>query len=330
MADNDTRSIPPGWIGGFAESDPAFAYPDPNLSSLPMLGNMDNISLLQRQFPVRWPEFSWQIEKGDESTRCYQMFAPYISRIGYNDAGRIYSIICPQQGLWFEDFLCLNVEVTVTGQRGWTNETAVAPAEGPAPILAADMTVEGRVWCTLGLDVGWEFKALAKALTAGGYPFNKSQAIRVSTNHENDPSQPIFPVLAGLSPEFEVPDFAQHPEAFGTSYIAVGIGPIIPTHRTSVDEFNTAVIDLFNLGSAKMLESGNVLSWNLWFQHPELVDQKEWADHAEKWRKSIDSHHGSPSGDGTVARHFDGSPVTIETKLLDALKELIEKEIGKL
>jgi hypothetical protein len=42
-------AIPPGWIGGFAQSNPAFAYPNPNLTSLPLLGNMDNIKLLQRQ-----------------------------------------------------------------------------------------------------------------------------------------------------------------------------------------------------------------------------------------------------------------------------------------
>jgi hypothetical protein len=45
--------IPPGWIGGFAESNPAFAYPDPDLSSLPILGNMDNIDKLQRQQAVK-------------------------------------------------------------------------------------------------------------------------------------------------------------------------------------------------------------------------------------------------------------------------------------
>ena len=39
----NNRIPAPGWIGGFSSSNPAFAYPNPNLKSLPMLGNMDNI-----------------------------------------------------------------------------------------------------------------------------------------------------------------------------------------------------------------------------------------------------------------------------------------------
>ena len=115
MTIDGTGSIPPGWVGGFAQSNPAFAYPDPDLSSLPMLGNMDNILLLQRQWPVKWPEFSWETVPGVPNSRCFQMFAPYISRLGYTDKGRVYSIICPQQGVWIGEKICLNIEVTVTG-----------------------------------------------------------------------------------------------------------------------------------------------------------------------------------------------------------------------
>ena len=60
----------PGWVGGFAQSNPDFAYPPqkkgedipPNFSSLDMLDNMANISLLERQLKVLWPEFSWNSE----------------------------------------------------------------------------------------------------------------------------------------------------------------------------------------------------------------------------------------------------------------------------
>ena len=38
------------------------------------------------------------------------------------------------------------------------------------------------------------------------------------------------------------------------------------------------------------------------------MDQAEWAAHAEFWRTSIDADHGSPDGDGSPARYFDGSP----------------------
>ncbi|MDE5090066.1 MAG: hypothetical protein O4805_24260, partial [Trichodesmium sp. St16_bin2-tuft] len=86
-----------GWVGGFEQSNPAFAYPNPDLSSLDFLDNMDNIKLLQRQQKVLWPEFSWKTEPDKEDgKRCYRMFAPDISRLGYTNEGRIYSIICPQ------------------------------------------------------------------------------------------------------------------------------------------------------------------------------------------------------------------------------------------
>ncbi|MDA0310667.1 MAG: hypothetical protein O2992_00945 [Gemmatimonadetes bacterium] len=46
---NEQAGVPPGWVGGFDKSDPAFLYPDPDLSSLLMLRNMANINLLTRQ-----------------------------------------------------------------------------------------------------------------------------------------------------------------------------------------------------------------------------------------------------------------------------------------
>lgn len=113
-----------GWVGGFAKSNPAFAYPDPDLTSLDMLKNMENIGRLTRQQKVLWPEFSWETIPGKPESRCYQMFAPDISRLGYTDDGRVYSIICPQQGACFSKIGCANVEVTVTGNRGWVDETA--------------------------------------------------------------------------------------------------------------------------------------------------------------------------------------------------------------
>ena len=130
--------VPPGWIGGFAESDPKFAYPDPDLSDLPMCDNMKNIDHIQRQQKVLWPEFSWETTKGTPDSRCFQMFARDISRLGYDDRGRVWSIICPQQGVVFPSTVTLNVEVTVTGQRGWANEINRE--------LAGDMTVTGKIW----------------------------------------------------------------------------------------------------------------------------------------------------------------------------------------
>ena len=184
MEQNKNSEPVPGWIGGFAESKPAFAYPDPDLTSLPMLDNMANINLLKRQQAVLWPEFSWETEMGKpDPKRCYQMFAPDISRIGYTDMGRVYSIICPQQGFCSPSLGSMNVEVTVTGQRGWVNETDKD--------LAADMTVTGKIWfspsATQGTLVKWLWDKFAESKLP--FPSDKANAIMVTTHK---PGKNIF------------------------------------------------------------------------------------------------------------------------------------------
>lgn len=311
--------VPPGWVGGFAESNPAFAYPTPDLSSLPMLKNMDNINLLQRQQGVEWPEFSWETEKGKaDPRRCFQMFAPYISRLGYTDTGRVYSIICPQQGVCHPKIGCMNVEVTVTGQRGWVNETTKE--------VAADMTVMGQIWFSPFAHENWFFKALWDTFKDSKLPFpkDKENSIKVTTYMRGNPDHPIFPVRRGQTDLFKSPSFAIHDEAWAVAHIDVEIGPIKKTGNDLVDRFNQLVMDVFNLASGNMLQSGNVLSWNVWFTAPKLVDQEEWRTHAERWRKSIDEGHGSPDGPGTIARYFDKTPFNpVERLIHDKVMEIL-------
>ena len=319
MTNDQNSEIPPGWVGGFVESNPNFAYPNPDLTSLPMLDNMANIDLLERQQGVKWPEFSWETLKGQtDPKRCFQMFAPYISRLGYTDEGRVYSIICPQQGACSPSFGCLNVEVSVTGQRGWVNETNKE--------LAADMTVEGKIWFSPSALENWEVKllwALFNKLNLS-FPSEKAKAIRVTTHEPGNPGQPIFPLRKGIATQFTSPNFALHTaEAWSVGNLEVEIGPIIKTGHAIVDEFNELIMDVFNFASGNMLQSGNVLTWNVWFTQPELVDKEEWRTHAERWRKSIDADHGSPDGDGTAARYFDGTP-------FNALEEQLKLEEEKI
>ena len=182
----NNRVPTPGWKGGFASSNPAFAYPDPNLSSLPMTGNMDNIPKLQRQIDVLWPEFTWLSVQGDASSRCFQMFAPDISRGGYDDRGQFWSIICPQQGSYSPTLGSLNIEVTVTGQRGWMNES-VPEAERDTQLLAADMTVTGKVWFAPSAKDSFVYRLLKLLVESRGLPFplDKAHAIEVNlTNAE--------------------------------------------------------------------------------------------------------------------------------------------------
>jgi hypothetical protein len=294
----------PGWVGGFAQSNPAFAYPTPDLSSLDMLDNLANIPLLQRQQKVVWPEFSWETEPmATDKRRCYQMFAPDISRLGYTNEGRVYSIICPQQGFASPSLGSLNVEVTVTGNRGWADESNRE--------LAADMTVTGKIWFGPSAHEGLVLTQIAKILEKHNrpFPFTKKDAIQVATFKPGDPTQPIFPLTKGQTTAFPIPAFAQHESlAWTVGHLGVEIGHPAKTNVAVVDDFNELIMAIFNLASGNMLLAGNTLTWNVWFTAPDLVDQAEWAAHAEKWRQSIDADHGSPDGNGTSPRFFDGTP----------------------
>ena len=318
MPTNQRSKVPPGWVGGFAESTPAFAYPNPDLSSLPLLDNMDCLGKLQRQQAVCWPEFSWESTIGQADSRCYQMFAPDISRIGYTDEGRVYSIICPQQGVYFDETICLNIEVTVTGQRGWVNE---ATRE-----LAADMRVVGKIWFSPSCHQHWLVRKLWDCFSREKLPFpsQKKHAIRVETHKVGSPTEPTFPVRRGESTGFKIPDFARHQkEAWGVGNVEVQIGPICKTGHDAVDTFNQKVLDLFNMQAGNILLLNNVLTWNVWFREPALVDRDEWRDHAATWRMSIDKGHGSPDGPGTAVRMFDGTPFSPTVSIVQELEDLL-------
>ena len=315
----------PGWIGGFEESISQFPYPTPNLLSLPLLDNMSNIDKLQHQQAVKWPEFSWETLKGEtDPKRCFQMFAPDISRLGYNDQGRVFSIICPQQGTYSPSFGTLNVEVTVTGQRGWVNEATKE--------IAGDMSVVGKIWFSPSAHQKEKVKLIWDLFKDSKlpFPFEKSRAIRVSTHKPGNPQEPIFPLRKGETTNFDIPSFAKHTEeAWGVANLGVEIGPIIKVNNPMVDEFNELVMDIFNLGSGNMLQKSNVLTWDVWFTPPELVNIVEWRTHAERWRDSIDVDHKSPDGEGTTARYFDGTPFSPIENIEEIELEKIERFIKK-
>jgi hypothetical protein len=306
----------PGFVGGFAESNPEFAYPDPNLSSLPILDNMANINKLQRQQEVKWPEFSWNTRPDEtDKKRCYQQFATDISRLGYTNTGRVYSIICPQQGFVSKAFGALNVEVTVTGQRGWVNETEQEHkgetneqrTSGKYQELAADMNVIGKIWFSPSAHQKPLVKLLSKHFADSDHPFpsDKAHAIEVLTHKVGEPNQPYFPLRSGESDDFPIPEFAKHNDkAWAVGNLGVQIGEIHKTGDKVTDAFNELIMDVFNLGSGNMLAPDNVLTWNVWFTPPTLVDTTEWANHAQVWRAAIDADHGPKS---EPARYYDGS-----------------------
>ena len=348
MAQSDT--VPPGWIGGFDKTNPKFAYPDPDLSSLPLYDNLANIDKLQRQQKVLWPEFSWLTVPDlpppvREASRCFQMFAPDISRLGYDDTGRVWSIVCPQQGACLGIFGCLNIEVTVTGQRGWVDETIQTDYQtksksekekekGKDNGVAADLTVEGKIWFSPSGLANPMIKALWKAFVIYGLPFpdDKAHAIIVTLHSSEDPNVAFLKGRSGETTRFESPDFAKHwDQAWAVANLEVQIGPIKKINNPIVDDFNEIVMFAFNIASGNLLTPGNILTWNVWFDEPTLVDQQEWRDHAAKWRDSIDADHGSPCGQGTPAKYFDGRLFKAEdaliVELIERLFEYVEKHL---
>ena len=80
---------------------------------------------------------------GNDSTRVYCRFTEYISRYGYDDEGQVWSVICPQQGADLGRLGEANVEITVTGVRGYLDEMAK-----PSPSVAVELGVMVQVWLT--------------------------------------------------------------------------------------------------------------------------------------------------------------------------------------
>lgn len=309
--------IPAGWIGGFSENPPDQPYPNTKLlDSLPFKGNLENIPKITRMLRAKWPEFSWETTKGKPETRMYQMFAPDISRLGYDDTGRVWSIICPQQGVYFPTLgVTMNIEVTVTGNRGWINETA------PNTLLfAADITIKPTIWFSPDSTEGWFWKRLVDLdkLWKNELPLSKVKGIRINATDENGKDD--IQVRMGERPNCPFPDRAKHwrDYAWAVANLAVRIGKIDSNANPKVNEFNDWVMYLFNLGSGNLLQAGNILTWNLWAGSPELVNQVEWAHHAEYWRYSIGVHHRPPEGEGSNIADFNGNPLAVSQAFLVA------------
>lgn len=254
--------------------------------------------------------------KGDPSTRMYQMFAPDISRLGYDNEGRVWSIICPQQGVYFPTLgATLNIEVTVTGNRGWMDENA-----DKSELFAADIKVVPTIWFSPD-DAGsifWQQLLKLNEKWSDALPLSKGAGIRINTSSE-DGSSDVIQVRMDEHKDIPFPERARHWEdyAWAVANLGITIGDIRPAANPKADEFNRWVMDLFNRGSGNLLESGSVLIWNLWAGSPELVNQEEWLNHATYWRHSIDVHHRPPEGEGTTIADFNGQPLVVDQLGLD-------------
>lgn len=292
-----------GTLNTFAGADQRFS----------LANNLDNITKIQRMWKAQWPEFSWVTVPGDENSRCYQMFAPDISRVGYGDPvvngnSTVYAIMCPQQGLWIP-FLegTLNIEVTVTSSGGQVNEVN--------KFIDAQMTIMPKIWFSPDtLQKSPLIQLLWQLFQTKHIPFPSSKANAIvltafGVDSKDKPNQStVLDVKSGLDTNFKIPPFAMHEkEAWSVANVAVEIGQPVSTGNAIADSFNALIMKIFNLASGNLLAYQNVLSWNVWVSEPEAVFTKEWEIHADYWRFSIDVNHRSPEGNGRDPQYYDGT-----------------------
>lgn len=315
-----------------------------NDQRFPMAGNLDNMDKIKRMWRAQWPEFSWLTVPGDPTSRCYQMFAPDISRVGYGDPDpannnqcQVWSVICPQQGIWIQAMEgTLNVEVTVTGVGGWVTEDPMT--------IDAQITIQPKLWFSPDTVKNNNLiKRLRNLFESAGVPFpsSKANAIKLNSYGVDQKDQPVkshlLDIQNGMDSNYPVPPFALHklPDIYNQKaavwvHLAVEIGDVVSTNNEIADYFNRLVMDIFNLASGNLLQSQNVLSWNVWALAPETVYTEEWQMHANYWRFSLDVNHRSPEGNGRNPQYFDGTPFNpVVAAICEKLQELMDKLINE-
>jgi hypothetical protein len=163
------------------------------------------------------------------------------------------------------------------------------------------------------------------------FPSEKKKAIGLNTYQTTKQKSTTIALRDGLFMEGNLPPFTIHKEAWSHANVEVEIGEIDLNHSDLVNEFNTIIMKAFNIGSGNMLQQGNILAWNVWFDAPSLVKQSEWRNHADVWRRSIDVDHCSPDGPGTDPRFANGTPFKPEKELFDEviadIKNFIKKHL---
>ena len=296
FAEDETAPLPlPPWKGGHKESYPEFAYTPikPDLSREEMVKNLENIPKITRMQKIIWPEFSWYSKIGDESSRVYTCFAQDISRIGYDDEGKIWSFVCPQKGISLATFGTGFIEVTVTGVRGWVDEATRS--------VYADVEVEANIWFEpqLGNPLVQAFKEVFDLIAPDKqFPFSKANAVKVSAHQVGKPYEPIWPMVNGTDPTIFQPLSRRHYDdgAYSVYHLQVEVGKRLKKDDPLVDRFDQLAYDLFNAASGGIVVEGQIVSWNVWSTAPEGVDTEEWEGHADKWFKSIHNEHKYPDG----------------------------------
>ena len=65
------------------------------------------------------------------------------------------------------------------------------------------------------------------------------------------------------------------------------VGKPNKTGDTKIDKINQAIVNISNVYMNNRFTEGNILMWDLYLTHPELVDKDEYMKHVEKMREII-------------------------------------------
>ena len=306
------KYILPGFRGGYRQLVENGKLDEqngiPGVGSLVSLHNTTNFDRITRQMKVFWPEFNWS-NKGDNmyprwdgtprqiknNIRIHKMFAKDISRVAYDDTGKIYNIICPQVGSVIQNVGIFNLEVTVTEVKGWIDETELDKVDGKW--IDGYIVVKGKVWIS---HPHKSLKFIMDACESIGmdFPSSKSNAIVINT-YDPVTNKKELRITPGYSPYIgEIPDFTKHElvnnqpireQARNVCYLTAMAHEFEKGHSISYNNICQIIMELYWLGSNNVMKPGSGLTWNINAAGPFPVDINEYTEHNSYWRKSLEN-----------------------------------------
>ena len=264
-----------GWYGYGSE------FNTPEYNSIPLRGNHDRDREGSRMMRGWWPEFNWFEYPGtNNKNKVYKRADQDITRILYNNKGEILSIICPQLGCCVPGLGCVRIEVTVTHVKGWIDEKNKK--------CRGNIKVVVQVWIdNYSKENPPGFIKYITNNYKGNLPFNKKNAIQIKcyANKENTNELIELQDMNDIIPNL-------HPEA----YMVVGfkklyVGPISNDKNYLI---NKLIIDTASIAKSNFFKKNNIISWTVYFTHPELVNMNEYLKHVKELKHSIELTKNNP------------------------------------
>lgn len=347
--------------GGF--NPPSFDILSADLRQLDWQTNHsdhDDSIVVQRFMRAQWPEFSWIDSTG---RRVFQKLTSDVSRLGYTNNGLMTHLICPQMGKLTNILGTAQVEVTVTKQRGYIDESKLpqpvdhiinsnAPNAEQEHWANFDIGVEVNIWFPDVFDrsnsnvnsVVREIISLAQSAFGVTFPQSKQTAVKLGST-DAVTGNPYLTLKPGRNPTYEPPDFTLHPEACAVTYLRAIIDtfPKEPSGMDSSDvdgqfraratyELHKTLFSVFNRMYHNILVGE--LTWNINLSCPELVNtdaaRQEWEQHRTLWQQSMGTPNGTSHKDQSLIYDAQHNPLPDELsssqnrQVLSEITDLLE------